>query len=107
MTGAPDLVIEIGSPSTRRRDETIKRRLYERFGVVEYWIVDPDIDAVRVHRAKDGHFGRAIELSAEAGDVLSISKNEVADIVAQGRATVAGMLSKHRQFSGARQSELC
>jgi RNA polymerase sigma-70 factor (ECF subfamily) len=44
---------------------------------------------------------------AEAGDVLSISKDEVADIVAQGRATVAGMLSKHRQFSGARQSELC
>src|SRR5262245_22711992 len=33
VQGAPDLVVEIGSPSTRRRDETIKRRLYERFGV--------------------------------------------------------------------------
>ena len=41
--GAPDLVIEIGSPSTRKRDETIKRRLYERSGVVEYWVVDPVI----------------------------------------------------------------
>jgi Uma2 family endonuclease len=71
VTGAPDLVIEIGSPSTRRRDETIKRRLYERFGVVEYWIVDPDIDTIRVYRATDGRFGRAVELSAEAGDVLT------------------------------------
>ena len=44
---------------------------------------------------------------AEAGDVLEISKNEVAEIVAQGRATVAGMLSKHRQSHGAWQSELC
>ena len=44
---------------------------------------------------------------AEAGDVLSISKIEVAEIVAQGRAKVAGMLSKHRQHTGAWQSELC
>jgi len=71
VTGAPDLVIEIGSPGTRRRDETIKRRLYERFGVTEYWIVDPDIDAIRVNHAVDGRFGRPVELSAEAGDVLA------------------------------------
>jgi Uma2 family endonuclease len=35
VTGAPDIVVEIGSPSTRKRDETIKRRLYERSGVSE------------------------------------------------------------------------
>jgi Uma2 family endonuclease len=35
VRGAPNLVVEIGSESTRRRDETIKRRLYERFGVSE------------------------------------------------------------------------
>lgn len=44
VTGAPDLVVEIASPGTRNRDETIKRRLYERSSVVEYWVVDPDID---------------------------------------------------------------
>ena len=55
----------------RRRDETIKRRLYERFGVAEYWIVDPEIDAIRVYRAAEGRFGRAVELSSEAGDVLT------------------------------------
>ena len=72
LQGAPDLVIEIGSPSTRQRDETIKRHLYERFGVIEYWVVDPDIDVVRVYkRVGDAGFGRPIELSREAGDVLT------------------------------------
>ena len=53
MQGVPELVIEIGSPSTRKRDETIKKRLYEREGVSEYWVVDPDLDVIRVY-ARDG-----------------------------------------------------
>jgi Uma2 family endonuclease len=69
--GIPELVIEIASKGTRRRDETIKRRLYERVGVSEYWIVDPEIDVVRVHRRQDERFGRPIERSREAGDVLT------------------------------------
>jgi len=72
VQGAPDLVIEIGSPSTRQRDETIKRHLYERSGVSEYWVVDPEIDIVRVYkRGDEGGFRRPIELSREAGDVLT------------------------------------
>jgi Uma2 family endonuclease len=46
VTGAPELVIEIGSKSTRKRDQTIKRRLYERWGVSEYWVVDPELDVI-------------------------------------------------------------
>jgi Uma2 family endonuclease len=71
VTGAPEIVVEIASPGTRRRDETIKRRLYERAGVSEYWIVDPDIEVIRISRNTDGRFGRPIELSAEAEDVLT------------------------------------
>jgi Uma2 family endonuclease len=71
VRGVPELVIEIGSPGTRARDETIKRRLYERAGVSEYWFVDPEIDVIRVYRRKDGGFTPASELSLEAGDVLS------------------------------------
>jgi len=71
VRGAPDLVIEVGSESTRKRDETIKRALYERAGVIEYWIVDPEIDVVRIYRRADDRFGRPAELSRRAGDVLT------------------------------------
>ena len=71
VQGAPDLVIEIGSPSTRKRDETTKRHLYEREGVSEYWVVDPELDVLRVYRREGEGFGRARELSVEAGDVLT------------------------------------
>jgi Uma2 family endonuclease len=70
-TGAPDLAIEVLSPSSRRRDEVLKRRLYERTGVQEYWVVDPDLEAVKVYRLVEGRYVRAAELSSEQGDILS------------------------------------
>jgi Uma2 family endonuclease len=71
VKGAPELVVEIGSNGTRKRDETIKRRLYERTGVDEYWVVDPEIDVVRVCRRGAKGFERPHELRAEAGDILT------------------------------------
>jgi Uma2 family endonuclease len=71
VRGAPDLVVEIGSSSTRQRDETIKRRLYERFGVREYWVVDPDLDEIKVYRLADGRFVRAAVLALEQDDGLT------------------------------------
>ena len=71
VQGAPEIVVEIASPSTRKRDDTIKRNLYERAGVTEYWIVDPKTDVVRVYRRVDTRFERAAELSREAGDSLT------------------------------------
>ena len=49
-TAAPDLVIEILSPGTRRRDKGRKRAVYDREGVQEYWIVDPDARAITALR---------------------------------------------------------
>ena len=48
IRGAPDLVIEILSPSTGQRDLGIKRGIYAKYGVREYWIVDPNGKTVEV-----------------------------------------------------------
>ena len=46
--GAPDMVIEVLSPSTQRHDRLVKLDLYQRAGVREYWIVSPEEQAVQV-----------------------------------------------------------
>jgi Uma2 family endonuclease len=71
VRGVPNLVVEIASKSTRKRDETIKRALYERTGVSEYWIVDPRLEVVRVHRRAQQGFDRPIELRRDRGDTLT------------------------------------
>ena len=56
LQGAPSLAIEILSPSTRPRDESLKRDLYERVGVEEYWLVDPDRNTLTVFRRQGTRF---------------------------------------------------
>ena len=65
IQGAPDLIVEILSNSTRRRDERLKRNLYEQHGVKEYWIVDPELDSVKLYRLHDGRYATPQELSTE------------------------------------------
>ena len=71
VKGAPSLVVEVGSPGTHKRDETTKRRLYERYGVDEYWLVDTALDTITVLRRSGDGFERAAELRREDGDVLT------------------------------------
>lgn len=52
--GAPDMVVEILSPSTQRHDRLVKLGLYQRAGVREYWIVSPDEQTVQVFLLKEG-----------------------------------------------------
>lgn len=52
--GAPDLIVEILSPSTRRHDRLVKLGLYQRAGVREYWIVNPEEKTVQVLLLEDG-----------------------------------------------------
>lgn len=54
IVGAPDLVIEIVSPSSTRMDYLRKSKLYEHYGVREYWIVDPIEEMVSIQRLEDG-----------------------------------------------------
>jgi len=57
--GAPELVVEILSPSNSKREMRDKYELYEEAGVLEYWIVDPVYHTVWVYVAKDGRFVNA------------------------------------------------
>jgi Uma2 family endonuclease len=54
--GAPDMIIEILSPSTAGMDRLKKFNKYLQAGVREYWIVDPETKMVNVHMLKDGGY---------------------------------------------------
>jgi Uma2 family endonuclease len=49
LTAAPDLVVEVLSESSRKRDHAAKRHLYAEYGVREYWLVDPDVERIEIH----------------------------------------------------------
>lgn len=70
--GAPDLVIEILSPSTRRHDRLVKLGLYQRAGVREYWIVDPEYKSVQVFTLDGSGSLRIIE-DYGRGDVARVN----------------------------------
>lgn len=60
--GAPDFIAEVLSPSTQRHDQLVKLNLYQRAGVREYWIVDPENRTVRVMLRADDNTLRTHEI---------------------------------------------
>ena len=83
VRGAPDLVIEILSPSTADRDLGYKHDLYGRHGVLEYWVVDPMAETVAVHRQRDGRleladtFGRRDTLRTALLEGLQLKLDDI------------------------------
>ena len=69
VEGAPDLVIEVLSPSNRTHDVLTKRELYRRGGVREYWMVDPEERSIEV--AGFGHDGRTRSRDFRGHDIVS------------------------------------
>jgi len=69
IRGAPDLVVEILSPGTEDRDRHYKKTLYARYGVREYWIVDPGAKAVELHAL--GERGFELIKTYKHGETLS------------------------------------
>ena len=72
VQGPPALVIEIVSRGTRQADEQVKRRLFDRGGVREYWIVDPEHEVVTVFRRQhDSSFASVAGLRRDGSDALT------------------------------------
>jgi Uma2 family endonuclease len=72
--GAPDLIVEVLDDESRRRDELDKRVVYERFGVGEYWLVDPEARSVKVYRrAESGAFAHPVLVTAAEDRTLTTS----------------------------------
>ncbi len=71
IQGAPDLVIEILSPSTSRLDKVLKLDAYERCGVQAYWIFDRDRKGVQTYERTEDRLRPQPFLSADTGDVLT------------------------------------
>ncbi len=69
--GAPDMVVEILSPSTQRQDRFTKFSLYQRAGVREYWIVDPENKFVQSFWLEDGRY--AVKEFGAAGDKMCVN----------------------------------
>jgi Uma2 family endonuclease len=71
VEGTPDLVIEVLSESTSRRDLGMKRQMYDRAGVIEYWIADPESETIQVFRRTADRLALATTLARAAGAVLT------------------------------------
>lgn len=71
FTGAPDIVIEVLSPGAenRRRDLSVKRQLYAKYGAAEYWVVDVENCSVEIYRLS----GQTLEHSATLLDADAIT----------------------------------
>ncbi len=61
IEGAPLLVVEVLSPSTRAQDRTVKSRRYAALGIPHYWIVDPEARRIECYRAEAGAYTLALE----------------------------------------------
>ncbi len=69
IEGPPTLVVEILSPSTTEIDRSTKRQLYAKYGVLYYWIVDPEARVVEAYVLSEG----AYQLSARAAGSEPVS----------------------------------
>ncbi len=70
ILGVPDLVVEIMSPNSVKRDRFDKKELYEQFAVPEYWIVDPQNATIEVYRLQNQRYALA-SFAAQTGAIHS------------------------------------
>ena len=69
LSGPPDLVVEVLSPSSQRLDREVKPKQYALHGVPEFWRIDPDAKTVEVFRLQEGAY--ELDMSLGFGDELT------------------------------------
>ena len=80
--GAPDLVVEVLSPSTAKRDRVDKKAVYERCGVREYWLVDPKNRTIEQYLLRDGKLElHTVHASYTDFELERMSEKEKAEII--------------------------
>ncbi|HUX41763.1 MAG TPA: Uma2 family endonuclease [Rectinemataceae bacterium] len=89
--GAPDLVVEVLSPSTSKKDQREKFNLYERSGVLEYWVVDPGNRSVCVYRPLENGLFDDGELREETRDFGPIASTVIEGFTLEPEKLFAGL----------------
>ena len=82
-TGAPDLVVEILSPSTARHDKYVKFMLYLQAGVPEYWVVDPVDNAITAFRLDENKYTATVFTSTATINALPGFEMDLAEVFAE------------------------
>ncbi len=76
INGAPDLVVEIISPSSVKRDRIEKKALYEKFAIAEYWLVDPNNQSIEIYTLQNNRY----ELLVFADATESVASKVIAGL---------------------------
>jgi Uma2 family endonuclease len=72
VRGAPDWVVEVLSPKSASRDQIEKRRIYERHGVLEYWLVHPTDRVLTIYRLENGEYGKPDIFALQGSTPVSV-----------------------------------
>ena len=72
VRGAPDWVVEVLSPKSASRDQIEKRRIYERHGVQEYWLVHPTDRILTIYRLQNGEYGKPDIFALQGSTPVSV-----------------------------------
>ena len=97
--GAPDMVVEVLSKSTKKKDLTIKKDTYEAQGVKEYWIVDPFSKSVSVYLLQDGKYIWADEYAIfDESDFKFMTEEEKANVKTEVPVSILEGLSIPLEF---------
>lgn len=97
--GVPDMVVEVLSKSTKKKDLTIKKDIYEAQGVKEYWIVDPYMKAISVYLLRDEkYFFNDEYILFDAEDLDLLTEEEKAEVKHEVPVSILGGLKIPLKF---------